>query len=97
VVTARYDSEGRYLGGPGLCEHRTVGSHRAWCFTCSEWCYPDAMCVRCSQEHLDSEVEHLRQRLAAAEAVCEALDASASPVGVTTALDAWRAVKGEPQ
>jgi hypothetical protein len=22
-------------------EHRTVGPHRAWCFACSEWCYPD--------------------------------------------------------
>jgi len=20
-------------------EHRTVGSHRAWCYECSEWCY----------------------------------------------------------
>jgi hypothetical protein len=22
-------------------DHRTVGPHRAWCFDCSEWCYPD--------------------------------------------------------
>lgn len=22
-------------------EHRTVGPHRAWCFECNEWCYPD--------------------------------------------------------
>ena len=22
-------------------EHRTVGPHRAWCFDCGEWCYPD--------------------------------------------------------
>jgi hypothetical protein len=22
-------------------EHRTVGPHRAWCFDCREWCYPD--------------------------------------------------------
>jgi hypothetical protein len=21
-------------------EHRTVGAHRAWCYDCSEWCYP---------------------------------------------------------
>jgi len=46
-VYGRYDNEGRYLGGPGDCEHRTVGSHRAWCLTCMEWCYPDAMCARC--------------------------------------------------
>jgi hypothetical protein len=44
----RYDAENRFLGGPGRsCEHRTVGSHRAWCLTCVEWCYPKALCVRC--------------------------------------------------
>lgn len=21
-------------------DHRTVGPHRAWCFDCTEWCYP---------------------------------------------------------
>lgn len=21
-------------------EHRTVGTHRAWCYQCQEWCYP---------------------------------------------------------
>jgi len=25
-------------------EHRTVGPHRARCFTCGMWCYPDASC-----------------------------------------------------
>jgi len=45
---ARFDADGRYLGGPSAeCEHRTVGSHRAWCLTCSEWCYPHLMCTRC--------------------------------------------------
>ncbi len=28
-------------------EHRTVGPHRAWCFDCSEWCYPDEPCHGC--------------------------------------------------
>jgi hypothetical protein len=28
-------------------DHRTVGDYRAWCYDCSEWCYPDAPCVRC--------------------------------------------------
>lgn len=30
-------------------EHRTVGSHRAWCFDCTEWCYPheDTACDGC--------------------------------------------------
>lgn len=35
---------------PRACrEHRTVGSHRAWCFTCNEWCHPDfeMACIRC--------------------------------------------------
>lgn len=27
-------------------EHRTVG-YRAWCFDCSEWCYPDQACRGC--------------------------------------------------
>lgn len=22
-------------------EHRTVGTHRAWCHECHEWCYPN--------------------------------------------------------
>jgi len=28
-------------------EHRTVGPHRAWCYDCGEWCYPNSPCVRC--------------------------------------------------
>jgi hypothetical protein len=28
-------------------EHRTVGPHRAWCFNCGEWCYPDEPCAHC--------------------------------------------------
>lgn len=29
-------------------EHRTVGSHRAWCFDCGEWCYPAIPCHGCT-------------------------------------------------
>ncbi len=48
--TTRFDAEGRYLGGLSEeCEHRSVGSHRAWCLTCQEWCYPEAMCPRCER------------------------------------------------
>lgn len=36
-------------------EHRSTGT-RAWCFDCTEWCYPHAPCVRC-------EVPQLRARL----------------------------------
>lgn len=28
-------------------EHRTVSVHRAWCFQCAEWCYPEIPCIRC--------------------------------------------------
>ena len=27
-------------------EHRTTGA-RAWCFDCTEWCYPTAPCRGC--------------------------------------------------
>lgn len=30
-------------------EHRTVGSHRAWCYDASEWCYPKAPCSACEE------------------------------------------------
>ena len=44
-------------------EHRTVGEHRAWCYDCTEWCYPriEAACNGC-------ELPALRARLAEAEA-----------------------------
>ena len=32
-------------------EHRTTGS-RAWCFECSEWCYPAAGCKGCELAQL---------------------------------------------
>ncbi len=39
------DSDGNYLGKVGTtCEHRSVGDHRAWCFNCAEWCYPNSPC-----------------------------------------------------
>ena len=28
-------------------EHRTVGTHRAWCHECAEWCYPELPCKGC--------------------------------------------------
>ena len=49
-------------------EHRTVGSHRAWCFDCSEWCYPriDAACRGC-------ELPALRAALARRDAAIQAV------------------------
>jgi len=40
-------------------EHRTVGSHRAWCYDCGEWCYPQSPCARCELPALRAEVERL--------------------------------------
>jgi hypothetical protein len=45
--TAIFDG-GAFVGHqPRACgEHRTTG-RRAWCFECSEWCYPHDGCIRC--------------------------------------------------
>jgi chromosome segregation ATPase len=37
-------------------EHRPTIS-RAWCFDCSEWCYPTALCVRGEAEQTRAELE----------------------------------------
>lgn len=70
--------EGRECG-----EHRTVG-YRAWCFDCSEWCYPESPCVRCETPKREEELEQLRAavvylesdaRLVAAEQAISRLEA----------------------
>jgi hypothetical protein len=45
----QFDTAGNFIGHePRACgEHRTVGEHRAWCFDCKEWCYPEEGCIRC--------------------------------------------------
>jgi hypothetical protein len=44
-----YTAGGNFNGHrPRACgEHRTVGPHRAWCYQCGEWCYPNDGCIRC--------------------------------------------------
>ena len=49
-------------------EHRTVGSHRAWCFDCTAWCYPEEGCPGCQVPQLLARISSLeegRDRLAA--------------------------------
>lgn len=54
-------------------DHRTVGSYRAWCYDCTEWCYPAAPCRGC-------EVRALRDALAEAVKVIDSLaDQQAMP------------------
>ena len=50
-MTVIRDTAGNFEGhSPRECgEHRTLGVHRAWCFDCSEYCYPSTPCVRCER------------------------------------------------
>jgi hypothetical protein len=36
-------------------EHRTTGE-RAWCYSCSEWCYPEAGCKGCHVPLLEARI-----------------------------------------
>lgn len=40
-------------------EHRTVGSYRAWCHDCSQWCYPEMPCNGCQIPKLEAEINKL--------------------------------------
>lgn len=53
-------------------EHWTVGAHRAWCYSCTEWCYPSPVkeempremaCAGCRIPALEDEVRSLRSHL----------------------------------
>lgn len=60
---------------PRRCgEHRTVGSHWAWCHDCGEWCYPrdEALCRGCADAPED-EIERLRAIAVSLESECAAL------------------------
>jgi hypothetical protein len=68
------DERGYYLSrAERYCaEHRTVGSHRAWCHDCSEWCYPangaedvleSMACTGCTTPVMEAEVRRLRALL----------------------------------
>lgn len=40
-------------------DHRTVGPHRAWCYDCSAWCYPDLPCNGCLVIQLERKLQNL--------------------------------------
>jgi hypothetical protein len=42
-------------------EHRTLGSHRAWCFDCHEYCYPRiaAACNGCRNPVIEQLLDDL--------------------------------------
>jgi hypothetical protein len=58
------DAEENFEGHDGReCgEHRTTGS-RAWCFDCSEWCYPEEPCKGCELPKLRARLERLEKAL----------------------------------
>lgn len=61
-ATERRDAEGNFLGlsGRECGEHRTVGTYRAWCHDCGEWCSPQSPCARCELPPLRTELDVLR-------------------------------------
>ena len=42
---------------PRECGEHRPGLGRAWCFDCSEWCYPHAPCVRCELPTLRAKAD----------------------------------------
>jgi hypothetical protein len=64
-MTVLRDQRGNFEGHqPRDCgEHRTVGDYRAWCFDCSQWCYPrpDGACNGCRVPMLEAEIKALKQ------------------------------------
>lgn len=62
AVDAEADFEGH--AGRECGEHRPTGlGGRAWCFDCSEWCYPSEPCARCELPQLRATVERLQARI----------------------------------
>lgn len=64
-MTDYNDSKPNFEGHPNSeCgEHRTVGSHRAWCFNDTEWCYPHAPCRGCELPVLRAVADAARATL----------------------------------
>ena len=83
-------------------DHRTVGYHRAWCFDCSEWCYPGERaedgCAGCREPAKDSELTRLRAAVSRVRELLAQADDIASPDTVgpfLLASDVRRALDGD--
>jgi hypothetical protein len=94
----QYDEDGHFEGyEPRFCgEHRTVGSHRAWCFDCAEWCYPNGVmaCEGCLP-HLNGR-ELLDALIKTFEDMKTIREATGDPAarGVQACLDHVRELRG---
>lgn len=92
------DEYANFIGYTGReCgEHRTVGEHRAWCFGCTEYCYPGGLagagpCKGCELPMLRLQVEQLTAVLDVLAQLCD--NAERSTVDVA-ALNAALALAG---
>src|SRR5688572_11715422 len=52
------------LGGSPVreCGEHNITKHRAWCFVCSEWCYPNIPCKGCELPHLRMMYEEHKRK-----------------------------------
>ena len=58
-------------------DHRTVGTYRAWCHDCDEWCYPGSACPGCFPVTMTNEsdlAEKLHDLASFMSAIFDALD-----------------------
>jgi hypothetical protein len=62
-------------------EHRTVG-YRAWCFDCSEWCYPEMPCTRCELPALRRRLIEAESTVGRIEKLCDDLERGASAMRI---------------
>lgn len=73
-------------------EHRTTGG-RAWCFDCSEWCYPTIPCKGCEVPQLEAALVEANERADKAEREAASLRSRLGTADVAhrKALDGWAA------
>lgn len=89
-MTEVRDTRGHFEGfEPRECrDHRTVGTYRAWCHDCAEWCYPSSPCARC-------ELPMLRRIVATTRAMVYSGCTDATFGDVMAAVDRYEQVIGE--
>lgn len=77
-------------------EHRTVGSHRAYCYDCHMWCYPriEVACHGCRNPVIEKLLDDMADVLnGVAMGVKSATGSDLS--SVAGVLERYRAYKGE--
>jgi len=64
-MTSKQSDPNLFLGHqPRDCgDHRTVGTHRAWCFDDQEWCYPEIPCKGCENPKAVDELKKIQEEV----------------------------------